>query len=74
MESIWKVLRKQNGKYDVFKDGMLHHSEVSVTSLEQQMSPHGVTGALWKELCSQLSTRGEGEVAVPPMPKFGLRM
>jgi hypothetical protein len=70
MDNAWIVKRKENGTFDIFKNGDLLHQGVTGAMLERQLASHGFVDSDHDEVKRQLSKIGEARISVPTPAKF----
>jgi hypothetical protein len=70
MDNAWIVKRKENGTFDIFKNGDLLHQGVTEAMLERQLASHGFVDSDYDEVKRQLSKTGEARISVPAPAKF----
>jgi hypothetical protein len=70
MDNVWIIKRKENGKFDIFKNGDLQPGDVTEAVLERQLTAHGFVDSDYDEVKRQLSKTGEARISVPTPAKF----
>ena len=65
MYKTWNIESRENGTFDIFKDGELHHKGVPDIGLERQLAPHGIIGEDYEDVRRQLSETGNARISLP---------
>ena len=70
--TYWLVVKKDNGAFDIFRNGELHHSDIPARWLERQLAPHGIFQDDFQDMTRQLAETDRASVSIPPLGKFSM--
>jgi hypothetical protein len=63
MQPTWRILRTDDGSFDVLRNGKLYYWAIPDSDLEKQLSACGITGKFLSDAMRQLATSNEAVVA-----------
>jgi len=71
MDIAWEIVRRQDGTFDILKNGNLLHGAISDQWLQRQLTPAGFSELDYQNVRRQLQVAGKARVVVP-LPKKSL--
>jgi hypothetical protein len=69
MDTKWDIMKKEDGNFDIFKNGELLHTTPEAW-LGRQLAPYGILEGDYEDVLRQLSEAGRATVSIPPLGKF----
>jgi hypothetical protein len=65
MDILWEIVRRQDGRFDILKNGNLLYGAISDQWLQQQLTPAGFSELDYLNARRQLEVAGKAKVVVP---------
>jgi hypothetical protein len=72
MDIAWEIVRREDGTFDILKNGNLLHGAISDQWLQRQLTPAGFSELDYQNVRRQLEVAGKAKVVVPlPLSTLG---
>jgi hypothetical protein len=72
MDIAWEIVRREDGRFDILKNGNLLYSAISDQWLHRQLTPAGFSELDYQNVRRQLEESGTARLVVPvpekPLP------